>query len=197
VGIAVFHAFSFATLNEKAPPTILVFAAASAARIGASAMRHCPRRQRSESFSKSLFLTANADTIYVWVNLNLSQGRWWLRRRRCRSAPVTTSGSTVCYKGNLPGRLFRAQSAHDPANGVHAVIPGEQRGTSIASALEGEAALLCTADHKPEWSLLQRDPRRHPRTSLRRCHLRHRIVTLLRLGDIRPNPTKNTVLMFA
>ena len=42
--------------------------------------------------SKSLFLTANADTIYFWVNLDTPMAPWWSRRPRCRSASSTTSG---------------------------------------------------------------------------------------------------------
>ena len=36
--------------------------------------------------AKSLFLTANADTVYFSVNLNLTNGPWSSRRRHCRSA---------------------------------------------------------------------------------------------------------------
>src|SRR5271166_6050832 len=43
--------------------------------------------------SKSLFLTANADTIYFWSVLDASKGRSWSRRHRCRLASLTTCGS--------------------------------------------------------------------------------------------------------
>ena len=43
--------------------------------------------------AKSLFLTANADTVYFVGFLDLTKGRWCWRRRPRRSAPSTTCGS--------------------------------------------------------------------------------------------------------
>ena len=40
--------------------------------------------------AKSLFLTANADTVYFVGGLDLARGRWCWRRRPRRSAPLTT-----------------------------------------------------------------------------------------------------------
>ena len=43
--------------------------------------------------SRSLFLTANADTVYFWTYLDLTQGPWWWRPRRTPWASLTTCGS--------------------------------------------------------------------------------------------------------
>jgi hypothetical protein len=153
--------------------------------------------------SKSLFLTANADTIYVWVNLDLSQGPlvvetpplslgtiddfWfhWVTDIGLPGPDRDEGGRYLLvppgYKGDLPGagysvhkvrttrltvfmRLFLGNNDPKPAVAlikktlkVYPYVPGGY-GTSIASALEGEATLLRTADHKLEWSFLKPQP---------------------------------------
>lgn len=150
--------------------------------------------------AKSLFITANADTVYFWVNLNLSQGPmvietppmslgviddiWW-RWVTDFGLPGPDRGEggryllvPPGYTGELPesgyvvrklratraaalGRSFLENNDPKPAVAlikktlkVYPYVPGGY-GTSIASALEGEATLQRTPDHKLDWAFLK------------------------------------------
>src|SRR5271167_138972 len=153
--------------------------------------------------SKSLFLTANADTIYFWVNLDLSKGPMvvetpplalgvmddiWFRWVTDFGLPGPDRGEggkyllvPPGYKGELPGsgyfvnkvrttrltmlgRLFLENN--DPKGPVALIkktlkvypyVPGGY-GTSIASALAGDATLLRSPEHQLEWSFLRPQP---------------------------------------
>ena len=154
--------------------------------------------------AKSLFLTANADTIYFWVNLNVSQGPLvvetpplslgviddiWFRWVTDFGLPGPDRGEggryllvPPGYKGELPesgyfvhrlrttratalGRSFLENNDPKPAVAlikktlkVYPYVPGGY-GTSIASALAGDATLRHTLDHKLDWSFLRpREP---------------------------------------
>jgi hypothetical protein len=52
--------------------------------------------------SNSLFLTANADTIYTLAILDLRRVHWWLRCHRWRSEPSMTCGSAGSSMLALP-----------------------------------------------------------------------------------------------
>jgi len=153
--------------------------------------------------SKSRFLTANADTIYFWVNLDLSKGPmvvetpplalgvmddiWfhWVTDFGLPGPDRGEGGKYLLvpsgYKGELPsngyfvnkvrttrltmlGRLFLENS--DPKGPVALIkktlkvypyVPGGY-GTTIASALAGDATLLRSPDHQLEWSFLRPQP---------------------------------------
>jgi hypothetical protein len=153
--------------------------------------------------SNSLFLTANADTIYVWVNLDLSKGPLvvetpplslgtiddiWFRWVTDIGLPGPDRGEggryllvPPGYKGELPqagyfvnkartneitvfARLFLENNDPKPTVAlikktlkVYPYVSGGY-GTSIASALDGDATLLRTPDHKLEWSFLRPQP---------------------------------------
>jgi hypothetical protein len=153
--------------------------------------------------SKSLFLTANADTVYFWVNLDLSKGPLvletppkalgaiddiWFRWVTDIGFPGPDRGEggrfllvPPGYKGELPesgyfinkvrtfrltlfARCFLENNDPKPAAAmikktlkVYPYVPGGY-GTSIASALEGNATLLRTQDHKLDFSFLKPQP---------------------------------------
>ena len=149
--------------------------------------------------AKSLFLTANADTVYFWVNLNVSQGPlvietpplslgviddlWFRWVTFGLPGPDRGDGGRYLlvppgYKGDLPetgysvhrlrttratalGRSFLENNDPKPSVAlikktlkVYPYVPGGY-GTSIASALAGEASLARTPDHKLDWSFLK------------------------------------------
>ena len=150
--------------------------------------------------AKSQMLTANADTIYFWVNLNVSQGPLvietpplslgviddiWFRWVTDFGLPGPDRGEggkyllvPPGYKGDLPetgysvhklrttratalGRSFLENNDPKPTVAlikktlkVYPYVPGGY-GTSIASALAGEAKLARTPDHKLDWSFLR------------------------------------------
>jgi hypothetical protein len=153
--------------------------------------------------SKSLFLTANADTIYFWVNLDASAGpivvetppmslgifddMWfnWISDFGLPGPDRGEGGRFLLvppgYKGELPasgffiekmrttralllGRTFLENN--DPKAPVALIkktlkiypyVPGGY-GTSIASALEGDATLSRTPEHKLDWAFLRPQP---------------------------------------
>jgi hypothetical protein len=153
--------------------------------------------------SKSLFLTANADTVYYWINLDLSKGPLvvetppmtlaviddiWFRWVTDVGLPGPDRGEggkyllvPPGYKGELPqagyfvnklrttratllGRNFLENNDPKPPVAlikktlkVYPYVPGGY-GTSIASALAGEATLLRTPQHQLEWSFLRSQP---------------------------------------
>jgi hypothetical protein len=153
--------------------------------------------------SKSLFLTANADTVYWWINLDVSQGPLvvetppmtlgtiddiWFRWVTDIGLPGPDRGAggkyllvPPGYKGELPqdgyfvnhmratratmfGRNFLENNSPKPAVEsikkalkVYPYAPGGY-GTSIASALQGEATLLRTPEHKLDWAFLRPHP---------------------------------------
>ena len=100
--------------------------------------------------AKSLFLTANADTIYFWVNLDVTKGPIVVetpplvarrgrrhvvpvdhRLRPARSRPGRGRQVPVCA-ARLQGRvarrrLLRPEDAHDPRHHARAVLSREQR----------------------------------------------------------------------
>ena len=150
--------------------------------------------------AKSQFLTANADTVYFWVNLNVTDGPLvvetpplslgiiddvWFRWVTDFGLPGPDRGEggryllvPPDYKGELPesgffvhklrttramilGRSFLENNDPKPAVAlikktlkVYPYVPGGY-GTSIASALEGEATLRRTPEHKLDWAFLQ------------------------------------------
>ena len=100
--------------------------------------------------AKSLFLTANADTIYFWVNLDVTKGPivvetpplslgvvddMWFQWVTDFGLPGPDRGEggkylfvPPGYKGELPEqRLLRAEDAHDPRHDARAVLSREQR----------------------------------------------------------------------
>src|SRR5271157_1010392 len=153
--------------------------------------------------SKSLFLTANADTIYFWSVLDASKGPivvetpplslgviddMWFRWVTDFGLPGPDRGEggryllvPPGYKDQLPesgyfvnkvrttrltmlGRLFLENN--DPKGPVALIkktlkvypyVPGGY-GTSIASALAGDATLLRSPEHQLEWSFLRPQP---------------------------------------
>jgi hypothetical protein len=153
--------------------------------------------------AKSVFLTANADTVYFWVNVNASKGPMvvetppmslgviddiWFRWVTDFGLPGPDRGEggryllvPPDYKGVLPeagfivrkmnttratvlGRSFLENNDPKPAAAlikktlkVYPYVPGGY-GTSIASALAGDATLLRTPDHKLDWRFLQPQP---------------------------------------
>jgi hypothetical protein len=153
--------------------------------------------------SKSLFLTPNADTVYFWVNLDLSKGPLvvetppkalgaiddiWFRWVTDIGFPGPDRGEggrfllvPPGYKGELPesgyfvnkvrtfrltlfARCFLENNDPKPAAAtikktlkVYPYLPGGY-GTSIASALAGDATLLRTPDHKLDFSFLKPQP---------------------------------------
>jgi hypothetical protein len=153
--------------------------------------------------SKSLFLTANADTVYFWLNLDVTKGPLvletppmslgviddsWFRYVTDVGLPGPDRGEggkyllvPPDYKGVLPesgyfvnklrtnramllGRSFLENNDPKPAVElikktlkVYPYAPGGY-GTSIGSALEGEATLLRTPDHKLDWAFLRPQP---------------------------------------
>jgi hypothetical protein len=150
--------------------------------------------------SKSLFLTANADTIYFWVNLDVSNGpivvetpplslgviddMWfhWITDFGLPGPDRGEGGKYLFvppdYKGELPGGGYYVQKMRttratmlgrsflekdDPKPMVAQIkktlkiypyLPGGY-GTSIGSALEGNATLARTSDHKLDWAFLR------------------------------------------
>jgi hypothetical protein len=153
--------------------------------------------------SKSLFLTANADVVYFWVNLEFAKGPvvvetppaslgviddMWFRWVTDFGFPGPDRGEggryllvPPGYKGELPeagyivrqvrttgamvlGRSFLEKDDPKPAVElikktlkVYPYLPGGL-GTSIASALLGEATLARTPDHKLDWAFLKPQP---------------------------------------
>ena len=150
--------------------------------------------------AKSQFITANADTVYFWVNLNVSEGPlvvetpplalgviddiWW-RWVTDFGLPGPDRGEggryllvPPGYKGELPdsgyvvlklrttratalGRSFLEKNDPKPAVAlirktlkVYPYVPGGY-GTSIASALAGEATLRRSPDHQLDWAFLR------------------------------------------
>ena len=100
--------------------------------------------------AKSLFLTANADTVYFWVNLDVTKGPlvvetpplslgviddMWFQWVTDFGLPGPDRGEggqvPVCaarLQGRVAGeRLLRAEDAHDPRHHARAVLPREQR----------------------------------------------------------------------
>ena len=100
--------------------------------------------------AKSLFLTANADTVYFWVNLDVTQGPIVVetpplvaRRGRRHVVPVghrlRPARSRPGRRGQVPvraarlqgrgagQRLLRPEDAHHPRHHARAVLPREQR----------------------------------------------------------------------
>jgi hypothetical protein len=150
--------------------------------------------------SKSLFLTANADVVYFWVNLEFANGPLvvetpplslgviddlWFRWVTDFGFPGPDRGEggryllvPPNYKGELPkagyivrkvrttramvlGRSFLEKDDPKPAVElirktlkVYPYLPGGL-GTSIASALLGEATLARTPDHKLDWAFMK------------------------------------------
>jgi hypothetical protein len=153
--------------------------------------------------AKSLFLTANADTIYFWVNLDTTNGPLvvetppdslgaiddiWFRWVTDIGLPGPERGEggrfllvPPGYTGELPDggyfvnklRTYRAMlfgrsflQNNDPKPAVDVIkktlkvypyVPGGF-GTSIATALLGEATLLRTPEHKMDWSFRRPQP---------------------------------------
>ena len=153
--------------------------------------------------AKSLFLTANADTVYFWLNLDVTKGPLvletppmslgviddsWFRYLTDVGLPGPDRGEggkyllvPPDYKGVLPengyfvnklrtnramllGRSFLENNDPKPAVElikktlkVYPYAPGGY-GTSIGSALAGEATLLRTPDHKLDWAFLRPQP---------------------------------------
>ena len=150
--------------------------------------------------AKSLFLTANADTVYFWVNLDATKGpivvetpplalgvvddMWfhWITDFGLPGPDRGEGGKYLFvppgYKGELPGSGYFVQRMrttratmlgrsflenNDPKPVVARIkktlkiypyLPGGY-GTSIGSALEGEATLALTPDHKLDWAFLR------------------------------------------
>lgn len=150
--------------------------------------------------AKSLFLTANADTIYFWVNLDATKGPivvetppfslgvvddMWFQWVTDFGLPGPDRGEggkylfvPPDYKGELPaggyyvqkmrttratllGRSFLEKDDPKPVVAlikktlkVYPYLPGGF-GTSIGSALEGNATLARTPDHKLDWEFLR------------------------------------------
>ena len=100
--------------------------------------------------AKSLFLTANADTVYFWVNLDVTKGpivvetpplslgvvddMWFQlgnRLRSARSRPGRGGQVPVCaarLQGRVAGqRLLRPEDAHDPRHHARAVLSREEQ----------------------------------------------------------------------
>jgi hypothetical protein len=153
--------------------------------------------------AKSVFLTANADTVYFWINLDVSKGPLvvetpplslgviddiWFRWVTDFGLPGPDRGEggrylivPPGYKGTLPesgyfvhrlrttratvlGRSFLENNDPKPTVAVikktlkvYQYVPGGY-GTSIASALEGQASLLRTPEHKLDWAFLHPQP---------------------------------------
>jgi len=153
--------------------------------------------------SKSLFLTANADVVYFWVNLEFGKGPlvvetppmslgviddMWFRWVTDFGLPGPDRGEggryllvPPGYTGELPeagyivckvrttramvlGRSFLEKDDPKPAveltKKTLKIYPYKAGGlgTSIASALLGEATLARTHDHKLDWSFLRPKP---------------------------------------
>lgn len=150
--------------------------------------------------SKSLFLTANADVVYFWVNLEFPDGPlvietppqslgviddMWFRWVTDFGFPGPDRGEggkyllvPPGYEGELPtygysvhkvrttralvlGRSFLTQGDPKPTADlikktlkIYPYLPGGL-GTSIASALQGEATLARSKDHKLDWAFLR------------------------------------------
>jgi hypothetical protein len=150
--------------------------------------------------AKSLFLTANADTIYFWVNLDVTQGPivvetpplslgviddMWFQWVTDFGLPGPDRGEggryllvPPGYTGELPGSGYFVQKMrttratllgrsflenNDPKPvvalikktlKVYPYLPGGY-GTSIGSALQGDATLARTLDHKLDWAFLR------------------------------------------
>src|SRR6478735_7368269 len=150
--------------------------------------------------AKSLFLTANADTVYFWVNLDVSKGpivvetpplslgviddMWfnWITDFGLPGPDRGEGGKYLFvppdYKGELPGGGYFVQKMRttratllgrtflekDDPKPVVALIKKTRKlypylpggfGTSIGSALEGNATLARTPDHKLDWEFLR------------------------------------------
>jgi hypothetical protein len=150
--------------------------------------------------AKSQFLTANADTIYFWVNLNVADGPLvfetppmslgviddiWFRWVTDFGLPGPDRGEggryllvPPGYQGELPesgyfvhqlrttratalGRSFLENNDPNPTVAlikktlkIYPYVPGGY-GTSVASALAGDASLRRTAEHKLDWAFLR------------------------------------------
>ncbi len=150
--------------------------------------------------AKSLFLTANADTIYFFVNLDATKGPivvetpplslgvvddMWFQWITDFGLPGPDRGEggrylfvPPDYKGELPGSGYFVQKMrttratfvgrsflekNDPKPvvaeikktlKVYPYLPGGY-GTSIGSALQGNATLARTPDHKLDWAFLR------------------------------------------
>ena len=150
--------------------------------------------------AKSLFLTANADTVYFFVNLDVTKGpivvetpplslgvvddMWfnWITDFGLPGPDRGEGGKYLFvppdYKGELPGSGYFVQKMrttratmlgrsflenNDPKPVVALIkktlkiypyLPGGY-GTSIGSALQGNATLALAPDHKLDWSFLR------------------------------------------
>ncbi|MFM9487181.1 DUF1254 domain-containing protein [Pseudomonas monachiensis] len=150
--------------------------------------------------AKSLFLTANADTVYFWVNLDVSKGPivvetpplslgvvddMWFQWVTDFGLPGPDRGEggkylflPPDYKGELPeggyfvkkmnttratllGRSFLEKDDPKPVVArikntlkVYPYLPGGY-GTSIGTALQGNATLARTPEHQLDWSFLR------------------------------------------
>ena len=150
--------------------------------------------------AKSLFLTANADTVYFWVNLDVTQGPivvetpplslgviddMWFQWVTDFGLPGPDRGEggrylfvPPDYKGEVPdsgyfvqkmrttratmlGRSFLEDNDPKPVVAqikktlkVYPYLPGGY-GTSIGAALQGQATLARTPDHKLDWAFLR------------------------------------------
>jgi hypothetical protein len=150
--------------------------------------------------AKSLFLTANADTIYFFVNLDVTDGpiivetpplalgvvddMWfnWITDFGLPGPDRGEGGKYLFvppgYTGELPGSGYFVQQMrttratmlgrsflenNDPKPVVAQIketlkiypyLPGGY-GTSIGAALQGEATLARTPDHKLDWAFLE------------------------------------------
>ncbi len=150
--------------------------------------------------AKSLFLTANADTIYFWVNLDVTDGPivletpplslgviddMWFQWVTDFGLPGPDRGEggkylflPPGYEGELPdggyfvqklrttgatmlGRAFLDKNDPKPVVAlikktlkVYPYLPGGY-GTSIGAALQGNATLARTPDHKMNWAFLR------------------------------------------
>jgi len=153
--------------------------------------------------AKSLFLTANADTIYFWSNLDVADGpivletppmslgviddMWfnWVTDFGLPGPDRGAGGKYLFvppgYKGELPesgyfvqkllttralmlGRSFLENNDPKPpvelirkTLKIYPYLPGGY-GTSIGSALQGEATLARTPEHKLDWAFLRPQP---------------------------------------
>ena len=99
--------------------------------------------------AKSLFLTANADTVYFWVNFDLTKGPLVVetppmclgrhrrhlvplgdRRRPAGAGPgrgrEVPAGAARLHGRTAGERLLHTQAAHEPGNVARPVIPREQ-----------------------------------------------------------------------
>ena len=130
--------------------------------------------------SKSLFLTANADTIYFWVNLDVTDGpmvvetppmslgvvddMWfhWITDFGLPGPDRGEGGKYLFvppgYKGELPAeRLLRPEDAHHPRHPAGALLPREQRSQARGGADQEDAQGLSLPSRR-----LRHEHRRRP-----------------------------------